>query len=108
MPRPKNLPRFRRACDFAPRTPRAASFDASRGRRDVRISARGRDAIEYGTQFVGGVTPGKGGQTWTDNGGKNYPVWNTVAEAVSEGGATARLRTCLESGSSSTVRPGRA
>ena len=48
-------------------------------------------AIEYGTQFAGGVTPGKGGQTWTDNNGKGYPVWNTVAEAVTEGGATASM-----------------
>jgi len=49
-------------------------------------------AIEYGTQFVGGVTPGKGGQTWvSEKDKKNFPVWNTVAEAVKQGGATASM-----------------
>ena len=48
-------------------------------------------AINYGTNFVGGVTPGKGGQTWTAENGKNFPVWNTVAEAVKQGGATASM-----------------
>jgi succinyl-CoA synthetase alpha subunit len=32
----------------------------------------------YGSKFVGGVTPGKGGQTWGDG----LPVYNTVQEAV--------------------------
>jgi succinyl-CoA synthetase alpha subunit len=42
-------------------------------------------ALQYGTAFLGGVTPGKGGQTWTSDGGKTFPVWNTVAEAVAHG-----------------------
>jgi succinyl-CoA synthetase alpha subunit len=48
-------------------------------------------AIDYGTQFVGGVTPGKGGQTWTATNGSEFPVWNTVEEAMREGGANATM-----------------
>jgi len=40
--------------------------------------------LEYGTQIVGGVTPGRGGQQWGE-----LPIFDTVEEAVEKTGATA-------------------
>ena len=45
-----------------------------------------RACIEYGTQVVAGVTPGKGGQKMDD-----VPVFNTVADAVKIAGANASM-----------------
>lgn len=56
-----------------------------------------RQALEYGTQLVGGVTPGKGGSTHL-----GIPVFDTVREAVASTGATVSViyvpaRFCLDS-----------
>src|SRR5262245_7408262 len=48
--------------------------------------------LKYGTQFVGGVTPKKGGMTWTGKeSGKSLPVFNTVAQAIAATGADASM-----------------
>ncbi|MBU1264627.1 MAG: succinate--CoA ligase subunit alpha [Gammaproteobacteria bacterium] len=49
-------------------------------------SFHSEQAIAYGTRMVGGVTPGKGGQTHL-----NLPVFNTVRDAVRQTGASASM-----------------
>ncbi|WP_308639232.1 succinate--CoA ligase subunit alpha [Paenibacillus silvisoli] len=54
-----------------------------------------KGALDYGTQMVGGVTPGKGGTNvdiTLENGNVvSLPVFNTVVEAVAKTGATASV-----------------
>src|SRR5918993_972441 len=45
-------------------------------------------SLDYGTKLVAGVTPGKGGQTF-EHAGFKVPIFDTVAEAARETGATA-------------------
>jgi len=70
------------------------SIFANTGTRLIVQGITGRDGsfhakqmMEYGTQIVAGVTPGKGGQTFE---GK-VPVFNTVADAVGRVGANASV-----------------
>ena len=46
--------------------------------------------LKAGTNIVGGVTPGKGGQS-VDMGGKMIPVFNSVIEAMGATGANASV-----------------
>ncbi|HYW08169.1 MAG TPA: succinate--CoA ligase subunit alpha, partial [Longimicrobium sp.] len=46
-------------------------------------SFHAKQMMEYGTEVVAGVTPGKGGQKFENT----VPIYNTVREAVREGGA---------------------
>jgi succinyl-CoA synthetase alpha subunit len=50
-------------------------------------SFHARQMVEYGTNVVAGVTPGKGGLRFDDR----VPVYNTVAEAVRDTGANASV-----------------
>ena len=45
-------------------------------------------SLDYGTQVVAGVTPGKGGQFF-EHGGHKVPIFDTVTDAVKQTGATA-------------------
>jgi succinyl-CoA synthetase alpha subunit len=46
-----------------------------------------RQMMEYGTQVVAGVTPGKGGQIFDGPDGEKVPIFNSMDQAVAETGA---------------------
>jgi succinyl-CoA synthetase alpha subunit len=50
-------------------------------------SRHAKASLDYGTQLVAGVTPGKGGQTF-DHSSHKVPVYDTVSDAVKQSGAT--------------------
>lgn len=50
-----------------------------------------RQMMEYGTQVVAGVTPGKGGQSFEGPDGKTVPIFNGMDEAVAASGANASV-----------------
>ncbi len=50
-------------------------------------SFHAKQMMEYGTQVVGGITPGKGGQRFEGS----VPIFNTVSRAVRETGANATV-----------------
>ncbi|HEX7117218.1 MAG TPA: succinate--CoA ligase subunit alpha [Longimicrobiales bacterium] len=54
-------------------------------------SFHARQMMEYGTQVVGGVTPGKGGQTFEGPDGRTVPIFDTMDRAVRETGANASV-----------------
>jgi succinyl-CoA synthetase alpha subunit len=49
-----------------------------------------RQCLDYGTQIVGGVVPGKGG-TFFEEGGHKVPIFDSVEQAVRETGANASV-----------------
>ena len=53
-------------------------------------SFHGEKMVEYGTNLVGGVTPGKGGQT-VELAGTEFPVFNTMMEAIEQTDADASV-----------------
>ena len=53
-------------------------------------SFHAKQMLEYGTQIVGGVVPGKGGQKF-EHAGKSVPIFNTVADAKRATGANASI-----------------
>jgi succinyl-CoA synthetase alpha subunit len=50
-----------------------------------------REMMAYGTQVVGGVTPGKGGQEFEGPDGRKVPIFDSMDEAVSATGANASV-----------------
>jgi succinyl-CoA synthetase alpha subunit len=50
-----------------------------------------REMMAYGTQVVGGVTPGKGGQKFEGPNGKSVPIFDAMDEAVATTGANASV-----------------
>lgn len=50
-------------------------------------SFHARSMMEYGTNVVAGVTPGKGGQTFDGPNGRSAPIFDTMEQAVQETGA---------------------
>lgn len=50
-------------------------------------SFHARSMMEYGTNVVGGVTPGKGGQKFDGGNGKSAPIFDTMEQAVEATGA---------------------
>src|SRR3989442_12283347 len=57
-------------------------------------SRHAKGCIEYGTQVVGGIVPGRGGETFDPElpGKKPVPIFDTVADAVAATGANV---TCI-------------
>lgn len=59
---------------------RTSFFHLPRGLTIIQATANAKDTIAYGTNIVGGVSPGKGGQIHLDR-----PVFNTVREVIGFG-----------------------